>query len=304
MVTAHYEKGRLLEDAYNEKPDYYLLCTDDTDVSQGYRNYKKYPNIKTEKLPDELAQFFGPQNVNGYNVYVTRMSFRTSDSGNGSFIDQFCSFEGGCGAQHKSITYYRTKRWPDTKPGNGAIFEGEDYAKRIDTILNKTFTVEETPEWYDVEYQCSYIRKLGGLNYPDVKCSGWRWSHGAPYVSNKYDDRGTPDFKHLRVYVENLKAHFYLEAAETLEVGDSNLVEITFSRHHDKNPNQFCNIGQWNDSKKEDPGGVIRWQVQHISDKKDGWPYKMAAVIGDKVQFTRHTWGSGYYRIQRISYHD
>lgn len=299
METAYYEKGRILGDAYGEKPDYYLLVTEDRD----YRNGKWYdlPDIKTRELPKEIAQLFGPQNINGQKAYITRMWLRIRDSGHGGFIDGLCYLEGGCGAQSSSIVYYRTKRWKNAK---GNVFEGEEYAKKINSILGKPFTVEELPEWFDREYPCSYVRRVGGLNYPDLKLDSWRWSHGHPYVSNKYNDHGYPDTTNIRVFYEPYNAHLYLERVFEPKEGEEDLIDVTFSRHHDKKPHQFCNIGSWADTKEgAAKGEIIRWKVLNISkNTEQGWPFKVAAMLNDKVQFTRQGWGDCYYRINRISY--
>jgi hypothetical protein len=227
------------------------------------------------------------------------MWFRTSDSGNGSFTDQFCDFSGGCGATSKSIVYYRTKRWNNTY--SGAVFEGEKYAKRIDSILGKKFTVDELPDHFDVEFPCSYIRKIDGLNYPDVKCSGWRWSYGNPYVSNKYDLHGRPDRNNLKVYVENLSMHVYLTKDEIEFIEGEEYVSVDFSREYDKNPNQFCRIGQWADSKKEDPNGVIKWKILKIIKPKGEKPYfELGAMVNDRVQFKKESDGFNLYKITKI----
>lgn len=301
METAYYEKGRLLEDAYNEKPDYYLLCTEDSDYKKdknGNYNFVRKSNIETRELPAELAQLFGKQKSGNYSLYVTRMWIRTSCSGNGSFTDSLCSLEGGCGAEHKSINYYREKRWKDCT-NESATFIGEEYAKKIDSILGKKFTVEELPAEFNVEFPCSYIRNVGGLNYPDTKCSGWRWSQGDPYVSNAFDHRGNPDRTNIRVYLEKLNAHLYLEKVIEVEAGDEGLIDVNFSRSYDKNPNQFCRVSTWSDSKKEDPNGIIRWNV--LSKNKKG-EIEVGAMINDKVQFKRD--GGNFYRLNRLVFID
>jgi len=293
METAYYEKGRLLEDAYDEKPDYYLLCTDDKDHSLGWKNNKKYPAIRTRNLPKEISQFFGKQLIPNSNISidVTTLYFRTSDSGNGSFIDQFCDFGGGCGATSKNIIYYRTKRWEDAY--YGAVFEGEEFANRIDSILGKKFTVEELPEHFNVEYPCSYIRKIGNINYPDVKCSGWRWSYGDPYISIIYDDRGLPDRSDIRVYLEDMNVQLYLSKEKEFNVGDDHLVSVSFSYRHDKKPEQFCHVLRRNDKI------IFRWKILKIN--KDD-TIDTVAMVNGKEHFKRSFNKRDLYTINRTIY--
>lgn len=287
META-YSTDQLLSDAYDEKPDYYLLCTDDFDYKDGRRVDKK--DLKVKELPKELAALFGKQEINGGSVYVTRMTFRTSCSGNGSFTDNSISLDGGCGATSKCITYYRTKRWD--KAHSGAVFIGEPLEKKILAVLGKKFKVEALPDGFDVEFPCTYVRNEGGLNYPDLKLPSWRWLYGSPYVTF---DNG----KNIRVFFEDYNAHLYLERLDTVEEGDEDLVSITFNYGHDKKPDQFCNIAQWADTKKEDPKGIIRFKVLKV-DEKANWSYKVAAMVNDKEQFKRDTHNTFYRLVSMI----
>jgi hypothetical protein len=90
META-YRDDQLLSDAYDKKPDYYLIVTEDRYFDKN-GNWKNRKNITTRELPLEIAQFFGPQEINGIKVYVTRMYIRERCSGNGGFIDQTLDF--------------------------------------------------------------------------------------------------------------------------------------------------------------------------------------------------------------------
>ena len=296
META-FRTDQLLVDAYDKKPDYYLLVTEDRDYDYKKNEWIDKPDIKTKKLPKEIAALFGPQEINGTKVYVTRMSIRKRCSGNGSFTDQTFDFGGGCGALSKTISYYRLKRWDNAY--NLSVFQGEELGKKFEkAIVGKSYKVEALPDWFDIEYPCSYIRTEGGLNYPDVKLDSWRWSFGRPYVSNDYSNN-YPNKKHIRVFHAEWNAHLYFEAVDEPKEGDDNLVQITFSYGYEKKGDQFCHIAGWNETKKEDPNGIIRWKILKVNEKEN-WPYEVAAVINDKIQFKR-TACNLYYRLVRMA---
>lgn len=284
METAH-RTDQILTDAYDEKPDYYLLVTED----KGYKDGKwtDKPNIKTRELPKEIAEFFGPQEINDEKVYVTRMYIRRSCSGNGSFTDQTLDFSGSCGALGRTISYYRLKRWDNAY--SLSIFEGEELGKKIESVFSKkSYTVKELPNDFDYEYPCSYIRTEGGLNYPDTKLSGWRWSNGSPYVRNEYNE------KSIRVFMEELNAHVYLEAVEP-QKGDTDLIMVNFSRDYTKHPDQFCRVVTWTQSKTEAPGQIVRYDVLSINEKEK--TIKVAAMLNDKIQYKKDMWTDGFYRL-------
>lgn len=295
META-YRNDQLLSDAYNEKPDYYLIVTEDRKYKDG--KYVDCKNIKTRELPPEFAQFFGPQKINGTEVYVTRMYIRNRCSGNGSFIDQTLDFSGGFGATTKTICYYRLDRWPDaSKLG---IFKGEPLGEKIEkTLVRKSFEVIPLPDDFDVEQPCVYIRNVGGLNYPDTKVSGWRWLYGdSPYVRNAYDP------KHIRVYSEKDNAHIYLEEVEP-QKGDIDLVKINFNREFcdsfmGQKGDYFCSIVRWVKDKKEAPNQIIRFNVLNVEKDQYGTFVKVAAIANDKVQFKQEMNSKGFYRILKI----
>ena len=294
META-YRKDQILEDAYNQKPDYYLLVTEEKYYKDGKFLQKR--NIKTRELPPEIAQFFGEQNINGEKVYVTRMYIRTSCSGNGSFIDQTLDFSGGCGATSKTICYYRLKRWDNAN--KLAIFKGEELGEKIEAAFaKKSYTVKTLSEDFNVEYPTIWIRNENGLNYPDVKLPSWRWLYGeSPYVRNAHDP------KQIRVFSESLKAHIYLEEVEPKE-GDTDLIQVQFKSEYKeelmgRKGDYFCNIVRWNDSKKEAPGQIVRFKVLKENKSPQGNTVQVAAMIGEKVQFKREEWKSGFYRLVR-----
>lgn len=285
META-YRTDQILTDAYGHKPDYYLLCTDDV---ADFKTWKKKPNLKVKELPKELAALFGEQVINGKKTFISRMWFRTSDSGHGGFTDQTADFNGG--DRDMGASYYRTKRWKDAH--ESCIFEGEEgFSKKIEAVLGKSFKAEVLPEWYDVEYPVSYIRNEGGLNYPDTKLSGWRRSYDMPYVRNQHDRN------HIRVFIESLNAHVYLEAIKDndLQEGDTDLVQVQFSR--DSKSDQFCNVVCWAESKKEAPNQIIRWNVLKKTKKRDKTTeFEIAAMVGEKVQFKQKYLSHQFYRL-------
>ena len=298
METAH-RTDQILSDAYDEKPDYYLLVTDERD----YTNMKsgKKPNIMTRELPKEIAAFFGEQEINGEKVYVTRMTIRERCSGNGSFVDQTLDFSGSCGAFCKVISYYRLKRWD--KAHNLAIFKDEELGKKIESAFSgKSYKVEALPKDFDYEYPCSYIRTEGGLNYPDTKLSGWRWIYGSPYVRNIYDS------KFIRVFMEGLNAHVYLEEVDPQE-GDIDLIKVQFRREYDSKilgnkGDYFCNVVTWAPSKIEAPGEIIRYNVlkrtKHRQENGGGESIQVAAILNEKIQFKQDEWPNGFYRLVNL----
>lgn len=296
MKTAH-RTDQILGDAYDKKPDYYLLVTDERDYDKDGKWCDK-PNIMTRELPKEIAEFFGPQEINGEKIYVTRMYIRPRSSGNGSFIDQTLDFSGSCGALGKTISYYRLKRWDSAC--KLSIFKGEELGKKIESVFSgKSYKVEALPSDFDYEYPCSYVRTEGGLNYPDTKLTGWRWSHGSPYVRNAHDK------KHIRVFMEELKAHVYLENVEPKE-GDTDLIKVQFSREYDSaikgnRGDYFCNVVTWAPSKTEASGEIIRYNILKVIKEEHRTTVKTAAMLNDKIQFKRDEWADGFYRLINFS---
>lgn len=296
METAH-RTDQILSDAYDRKPDYYLLITDDRDFKNG--KWINKPNIMTRELPKEIAEFFGQQEINGEKVYVTRMYIRERCSGNGSFIDQTLDFSGSCGALSKTISYYRLKRWDNAY--KLSIFKGEELGQKIESVFyGKSYKVEALPNDFDYEYPCSYIRTEGGLNYPDTKLSGWRWLYGSPYVRNQYDK------KCIRVFMETLNAHVYLEEIEPKN-GDNDLIHIQFKNEYDhkmmgNKGEYFCNIITWMKDKKEAPNEMVRYTVLKKNKSPQGDTIQVAAMIGEKVQYKKEMWTRGFYRLLKISY--
>lgn len=277
META-YRTDQILHDCYTDKPDYYHLVTDDRDYKNG--KWIKVPDLYVKTLPPALAALFGKVEIRkGVTKLVTNLWFRTSCSGNGSFIDQSISFS--------SFSYYRLKRgtW-----GEDSVFIGDPFEKKINAVLGKKFKVEKLPEWYDVEYLHTPLRNEGGLLYPDYKLSGWRRSYKMPYVSNDY-----PKQDHIRVFYEPYNAHVYLSRVKEVNEGDENLVAVSFSNDSDE-WGKFCCISTWAESKKEDPHGIIRFKA--LKFKKE-WGWEFAAMINDKVQFKRMM-NTYLYTIDRI----
>lgn len=276
META-FRTDQLLVDAYSKKPDFYLLVSEDRDKR----------DVRTKTLPKELANLFGNQTINGNKHYVSRVWFRTSDSGHGGFTDNTADFSGG---DNDSFSYYRTKRWENAR--KDSVFEGDPFEKKITAVLKKSFKVEECDPWYDVEYPCTFLRKVGLLNYPDVKLPSWRWLYGRPYVSNNPKNNDN-----IRVYYEPWDSHVYLQKVVNPQKDDENLVYLTFPYDHDKKGDQFCNIIEWNSNKKEDPNGIVKYRI--LTNKRDG-RVEVGAVINDKIQFKEIRWPD-FYKIMSIT---
>ena len=281
META-YRTDQIMRDA-NEKqvPDYYLLVTDDKDFKDG--KWKDVPDLKVRTLPPSLANLFGKHIINGETKFVTNLWIRTRCSGNGSFIDQSISFS--------SFSYYRTKRFTNSNESN--VFIGEPFEENIKAVLGKKFKAEVMPPEFDVEFPVCYIRREGGLNYPDTKLSGWRRYGNLPYVSNNGYNTDN-----IRVYYEPWNAHLFFQVVKEPEVGDEELVKIHFPRLQSESPDQFCHIARWNDTKKEDPDGIIRWTINKV-DKKDNWSYHVTSVLNGRVQFKQQC-HNDFYRLVSI----
>lgn len=223
---------------------------------------KKYPIINTKKLPKQFSDIF--DNVieanypNGYHKSIkpTSIWYRTSDSGNGSFIDSSIYIDGIRGNNSSSISFTRNSKCPDDLPADSPV------AKLMLNTLNINETVEVMPEHEYTYYPCTTLRRVDNWYYPTTVCSGWRWLYGMPYVTL---DKGDS----LRVLNEALKCHVFLIKVkpEDVEVGREYKM-VTFPSYN-KEPERYCHIRSWADSKEDDPNGMISFRVDKIYKSKN-----------------------------------
>lgn len=264
-----------VRDAYgDETPDFYLLVP-------YFWTSNKNQYVKT--LPESLLKVFGKQTYNDKTTYVTHITYRTSDSSNGSFIDESIYLKGG----NFGISFYRGL---DDKYGvNG----NSELGKNILGTLNVKIDVPHCEEWEYTFYPCSFIRREGGFNYPDVACSGWRWLYGEnPYISNEFGKRNN-----IRVWDDEYNAHLYLQRVTSVNDGDENLIVVEFSRYRDKKPDQFCTIQKWANTKKGAENEIIRFNAKMIKNE-----IRLVPIVnGVEQNFNRPCYLEDVYRIMSIT---
>jgi len=242
---------------------------------------KGYKNMFVKTLPESLLKVFGKQEYNGKTGFVKSITYRTSGSGNGSFVDDSISLGG--------FSFYRGLDKQYSVDGNS------EFGKNILATLNTKIDVPHCKEWEYRFYPCSFVRKEGGLNYPDVALDSWRWCYGSPYVSNEVGKKNN-----IRVWDDTMKAHLYLQLIDTVEDGEENLVCVRFSYHWDKKPDQFCNIQKWNNTKVGAENEIIKYKAHKV---KDGFEL-IPIVNGVEQSFKETLYFDSTYRIMKISFVD
>ncbi len=223
---------------------------------------------------------FGEQTYNGKTQYVTNLSYRVSGSGNGSFIDDSISLN--------NFSFYRGL---DDKYG---VSGNSEFGKNILATLNIKIDIPICSEWEYMFYPCSFVRREGCLNYPDVALESWRWLYGKnPYISNEFGKRDN-----IRVWDDDMKAHLYLQRVESVVENDENLIIVDFSRYNDKKPNQFCTIKKWAKTKVGAENEIIRFKV-----KKNKNEFKLVPIVnGIEQNFNFPYYPTDTYRIMSIIY--
>ena len=174
---------------------------------------KKYPIIRTKKLPKQLSDIFDniieAKYSNGREVSIkpTSIWYRTSCSGNGSFIDDSMTINGASSKINNSgsISFTRNSKY------DGDLSADAPAAILMLNTLNINETVEVMKEHEYTYYPCTTLRRVDNWNYPTTVCSGWSWLYGMPYVT--LDNR-----KSLRVLNEELKCHVFLCKVEPEDV--------------------------------------------------------------------------------------
>jgi len=263
----YYETRDLYGD---ETPDFYLLVP--------YFSSQKDQYVKT--LPDSLLNVFGNKTDKGKKGFVKSITYRTSGSGNGSFVDDSISLGG--------FSFYRGL---DKKYG---VDGNSEFGKNILATLNTKIDVPHCKEWEYCFYPCSFVRKEGGLNYPDVALDSWRWLYGKnPYISNEFGKRDN-----IRAWDEDMKAHLYLQRVDSVNDGDENLIIVRFSSHYDKKPDQFCTIQRWSDTKVNAKNEIMRFNVKTIKNE-----IKLIPIVnGVEQNFNFDYYPSDTYKIMSVCY--
>ena len=272
-------------DAYTSKETDFYLCV----PWYGYITGKPF-KIKT--LPPVFAALFGKQKYKDRTLDITHISFRESDSSNGSFTDETMEISDG---NNRSFTIYRGCPYMIK---HGAVDPDSSFGKKMLATLGSKSNAELCPEGFASYYPQTPIQRVGRFVYPDAAQPSWRWlSGGRPYVTINHADQSN-----IRVYHEEYKAHLYLEQVIP-QKGDEGLIRCKFS--YEQNADTRCNKGfnfvqlsEWTENKKEDPGGIIRWRILRM--KRDKKSVEVAAVINDKIQFREESWMSNYYRLNSM----
>jgi len=283
-INAIYAKKR--DDRYHETRDLYGGETADFYLLVPEFSSDKCFYVKT--LPENLLKVFGLQTYNGKTMDVHSISYRTSGSGNGSFVDESISLDGLSMVQQTSYCF-SLFRGVNKYGVNPTSELGKNMLATLKTDIN-------IPHCHETEYcyyPCSFIRKEGGLNYPDVALDSWRWLYGSPYVSNEVGKKNN-----IRVWDDDMKAHLYLQLVGDVEDGEENLILVNFSYDWDKKPDQFCKIGKWNDSKKGAENEIIRFKANKVKDGFDLIPI----VNGEEQNFKETLYFDSTYSIMKISY--
>lgn len=252
---------------------------------------KRYPLQRIEKLPKELAILFDNSQVAEYKyndkpvktqVIINSINYRTSCSGNGSFIDDSI-YASGVNLINRSDSISVTR---------GTNRKINEVGQLLLNTLNISYDCPLLKEWQYTYYPTTTLRRVDNLNYPDPECSGWRRDTKMPYVS--LDNR-----KSLRVLNENIKAHVYLLKVEEseIEIG-AEYVGVKFSYRYDEEPDKYCFIRSWAHFKEDSPNQMIHFKVEKINNKNQyaectvmqgGHNYKKDNVYFDEL-----------YRIVRI----
>lgn len=230
--------------------------------------------IKVKKLPYPFNEILDETDM--YNNLSYRKDLDLYDSG--STVD----------IKRDNNHYYLTKDPEYINQYKGDISIDSDMGKLITSTFGIELEVQELDEYHGVHFDQTYLKRIDGLWYPDVACEGWRWLYGESYVSMKYNDPS-----HIRVYMEKLKTHYYLEEVEP-EPGMEDLILINFTRFWRKRPYEFCNPIVWADTKKEAPNELVRFKILY----KKGEIFRLAAILNDKVQ--HESWRNGsFYKVIR-----
>lgn len=255
-----------------ETPDFYLCVP--VFSRSGY--------IRIKELPNEFKEIFG--NQIGYNrkVQINSISYRTSNSYNGSFVDDSICISGTKVTNKTSDSFSICRGVNDYGIGCNS-----DLGLKMLATLNLNVKVKACDEWDYMFYPCNKLFNIGGLNYPDTPCSSWK-NRDMPYVS--YDNK-----ENIRVYFEPTNSHLYLQRVEP-EIGDEDLICVEFPTGYDKKPEIFCFINHWSRTKENAPNQIIRWRI----DKKTKNSVDATAMINGEPEMKREKNTFEWYRLMRL----
>lgn len=255
-----------------------------------YFNSDKDQNVRI--LPNEIQKIFdNPQKAFYLNheknetttiiVHVSSLWFRTSCSGNGSFIDSSIYLTGSNGSQSSSISVTRNDKYKLVTEQSGI------YDKLI-KMLNIKAKIPVLREDEYTYYPSITLRNVDGLFYPTPVCSGWRRHHEMPFttIDNK---------KSIRVLNELLQCHVYFLKVEADELVEGDEYHIVNFNHQAPN---YCFIRSWNNSKENDKNGMIRHRIDKINTK-----HIHCTVIGQNIKrFQKEKYEyNPFYKIVRIN---
>ncbi len=265
-----YDTGRLDDAGVAGRIDCYLCVTEDRyySIVNGRSVWSDMPNIKLKTLPPVFAELF---------KYTNSLWYRTKPS-------LHCLPHGrGDGCIHmKNHVLYRDC----TGPANYTHVHS-DMGKKMLATLGTNHIVKELESSFGVEYDTVWLRREGNLWYPDTALSTWR--EGYPFVTIDFNS-----LKHMRIWHERSKSHLFIERVDEVEVGDEGLIFVNVKDRI----KGFCYLREWTNTKKEDPGGIIRYNVVDIKSDK----IFINAMIGDKVQVRDSTYNGFLYRINRRAF--
>lgn len=303
-IYAVYENSRHTKEGYIADILYYNVY-----YHPQWEDRYKQKRIMVKELPADF-HFMGKMIENkGSRVFIRNLSFRESDSANGSFTDESMDINGwAVNSTSGTFNLYRAEPYMEEPENSYVVDCGSELGKAMLNILNKEYEVEEVEFWqcgakmeegsldFATKYPYEYtpIQVYDGLVYPDEKLPSWRWLHGMPY--RVPTDADPKDRTFIRVWDNDNKEHVYLTRATDIEVGDEGLVDVSFSyKQHDiygVEGNAYCHIRRYN---KDHDYEFVSYKVLEIL--KDGIRCEVTNSKSGKRKET--VWHGGLYRVTR-----
>lgn len=282
--------------------------------------------ILLKELPDDFKELFGYVENKGDKIFVNHFWFRMSGSGNGGFIDGSIYVRGWASNStsnsfilYRDVPCYNGKKGEDSKQ---VIDVNSKLGKKLLSVLNKEYDVDEVTihdiDWNVLQegtldfaslypYDHTPIQIYDGMVYPDEKLSSWRWLHGMPYrVPDNALEAPVKDFvypkdrKCLRVWDADNKCHLYLERADEVQAGDTNLITVSFEyKNHElygSEGNAYCRIRRYRNNE------YAKYEIRKVYKGKDiSHPVEYFEVKnGEKIGKYELTSHGAFYRIVKI----
>ena len=207
------------------------FCRDEKFLDCNYWRFTPYFNINDDKraglneigrIPEEMRELFGNQVINGKQVFVNGVSWRTSDSGHSSVDSLFWVYCAG----DANFTFWDVAIAESTENS----IENE-YVQKWLKLFNKKFTLEYSgfrkpqkklihPHFYSSrDYESTVFKSIDGMNYPWKWCDPW--VHDNPFVSQippSYNPDSNlmfhQDLSSIRVYDLDDKQHLYMNRVD------------------------------------------------------------------------------------------